>query len=397
MNTLMVYNRLLRPLKVNSLEGLTINDAQDLVEALNLAMDEFATLAPDRYRRRQIGLRLRAPLELEADVESDSFELKNVNNLSVRAFRVFSGTESANGVYLEGELLNGAALYRNTLSGAVIQRTSSSSWELLDSNGVVLYRSDSVAETPDLIDDWTVALPNGVGNPPPVITLISETLSGTFWGCSVRVEGDPRWNRVDGENRLLLAYQGQPGRRKLTVYSDVLPLNLTVERVYQHPRRDDGRELAHIDPWHGLENRDNYLSYHRYEGHGQDRAFGEPTRYRVLEKGNAAAGAISVPSVLLVEPVPTMPIGLTLGVVHYAAQFDLRSLHTAVEVPVPETLVRSIIIPIAWGYLIDSEAWRDAGQAKNYENRAAVAREKARLLPEYFAVPGNEAGTPRGF
>ena len=398
MNTQHIYNRLLRPLRVDSLEGLSLNQGQDLVDALNAALDEFYSLAPVRYRQQEVSFRLRAPLELEGDFVKGSPLIENVNNLNLRGLTVVAGSDEANGTYVQNGETAGKRAYYNLLTNVTISWDIAGSWEFATAEGVVLYRSTEDVESPDLVTTWTVE-PGGSA-PAPVVSVLAEILSDTFYGCSVRVQGDANWNRVEADNTLLVAYEGESGRKSFTVYSDAVPFGgLTVERVYRHPRRsDDGRELMPYDPYATFD-----PACYAYNDMvscvpaNVERNLGVPTRYRVLPVGTGSTGAVAVPSVLVVEPVPVNPISLVTGIVHQPVQFDVGSLRKAITLPLPDNLVRTIVIPLAWSELADSDNWKPTSNTGMYLERADRARLRAKTLPEYFATPNHRIGTPRGY
>lgn len=72
MKTYEFYNRLLRTLVPRTLDALTMNEAQELVDALNSALQSFYRIAPNRYKKREYSYYLPTPRTIEVDVRNGS-------------------------------------------------------------------------------------------------------------------------------------------------------------------------------------------------------------------------------------------------------------------------------------------------------------------------------------
>lgn len=328
MNTFEFFQRLMRPLSVNSIEALSADDGLELVDALNASLQMFYRLAPDRNKRKSISYYLPAPRTVDITVFNGSKQ-------------IMAG--------LHGE------------DGQVIRTEEE---RVLELDGVILVQGDSV-------------------------------------GCSIRIEGDANWNRVDGENLLRDAYQGESGLRTATIYSDVIALDgASIESLANDPVLDTGDVLVHDDALRqygtSCDADMHKLGYRNRSS--ADRRTGRPESYYIGHTGDQTFGQLNLQGLVMLDPVPLVAHNVNFDAFWRPLRFTMASLLQApVVLPLADDLMETILIPLALDQLTMSSLWKDPKMVDRVSQRAADARALISDLPQYVAVPNNQCSTPAGF
>lgn len=333
MNSVAFLNRLLRPLKVDSLSALTPQQAQELVDALNAALQLGYAIMPDSRKRKSQSVYLPVPRTVTLTV-------------SAGAKQIDSGLHDENG-------------------------------------------------DPILTEDELVLLLDGV-----------QVVSANHIGASIKIEGDPYWNRVAGENLLLNAYTGPDGEHEATIYSDVIVLDgQSIERMAGDPKLDTGEVLLHDDRLrryaygygvgyhegaYGVVRSDAYLRT-------PDRMVGRPLRYYLDHPGDRTEGAVESQGIIVLDPIPSVAHNVRFDAIMRPLSFGLDALTTAIELPLPDDLMQTVLLPLAYEQMMISDLWRDDGKIKHFSARANEARARLQALEPAIAVPHNSSGTPRGW
>jgi len=337
MNTFEFYQRLLRPLKANSLESLTAAEGLELVDALNYALQMFYRVAPDRMKRKALSYYLPQPRTIEISVANGSKSIA-------------AGLHDENGeaILTEDELV-------------------------LELDGVIVVQAENI-------------------------------------GCSIKIDGDANWNRIDGENLLRDAYQGETGVKTATIYSDVIALDgLSIESLANDPRLDTGETLIHdemirqfgtdYDIYYGSASSamGSYAHSYGYRT-AADRKLGRPERYYIGHLGDRSYGKVELQGLIVLDPIPVSPYNVKLDAFWKPLRFKLDTLlHNAVTLPLPDDLMESVLIPLAMDQLTYSDLWKNEKAIKHTQDKAADARAMISDLPQFIAVPNNECGTPIGY
>jgi hypothetical protein len=337
MNTFEFYQRLLRPLKPDSLESLKASDGLELVDALNYALQLFYRVAPDRHKRKAMSYFLPRPRVITISVTNGS-----------KTIDTGLHDESGNVILTEDE-------------------------QALESEGVIVVQANSI-------------------------------------GSSIRIDGDANWNRIDGENLLRDAYQGETGSRTATIYGDVIALDgLSIERMANDPKLDTGESLAHDDLI-----RQYGTAYDTYFGESSesvgaigdtygyraanDRKLGRPQRYYIGHLGDRSYGKVELQGLVVLDPIPLTPYNVTFDAFWKPLRFKLDTLtQNAVILPLPDDLMETILVPLAVNQLTQSDLWKNERGIAKAERNAETAMALINTLSNHVAVPDNIAGTPRGY
>ena len=159
--------------------------------------------------------------------------------------------------------------------------------------------------------------------------------AGDALGATLQLEGDARWNRLNGTGALLHPYAGEDGNVNATLYHDCAALDAATAGVCGHVKII--RSTSEVV----LPERDIPLWW-LWEG--SSHRTGNPDRFQ-LEPLNPGAG--SQPAMVLrVWPMPTADVTLAFSV---ARHFTLTTadLQAGRVLPVPEDVAGGILFPIA--------------------------------------------------
>lgn len=206
--------------------------------------------------------------------------------------------------------------------------------------------------------------------------LTSET------GCTVRLGDDQRDNEITAANAVLDGYLGSAFSGTATIYHDAAGIFEVVERV-------TGRVVAEK-----LDGTRTLLS-HNPEIRRYKRQIGTPTEY-MLDPVGAVQGSEPV-ALLRVHPMPD---------VDYIIRFDaeLSSIHVTwaqiqgagVNIPVPNRIAESSLLPIAREKLTASTFWGQADAIPAIRAMAQSGRALLMTLPQNI-TGNNTVRTEAGF
>lgn len=232
-------------------------------------------------------------------------------------------------------------------------------------------------------------------------------VAGEHIGATIRIEGDPNWNRVVGVNLLRDAFQGETGTRTATIYADAITLEqASIEALATDPQLETGEVLVHDDlirqwgtdygRYHSGNHKNGLPSSYGYRAK-LDRKIGRPRRYWIGYVGDRVRGAVEPQGLILLDPIPDAPYNVIFEAYYRPLRFGMADFQSPVELPVADDLVEEIVLPLAWEYLVDSPLWRDDANVGRYFDRANRARSMATALHPAVGVPNNQMGTPRGY
>jgi len=366
-----------------------------LVNALNLAMAEFHQEAPDRYRRREIHLPVRAPIVFSGDFVNGSTAIENINDPGVNPAVVLSGG---------GEAAVNTAFVQQ--ASGDYQTSEDTEYPKITSDGggglqIDLSAINTAAYTNPSTNPWEGTWSAGAGHEPaPTAVLLSEQLPLDWYGCSVQVDGEANWHRIENATNLARPYQGATGTRNFTVYGDVVPADgWSIERLYMDPILADGHPLV-LDNGIAQFGSSHWrtttpVSLGHYHAASDRKRIGRPYYYGTRPSGSLAKGRISDFTLIVLDPVPSTVDALRLGIVHNPIQFSLSAMQEAVLIPLPDNVCLQILLPLA------KEALLDSGMVSIDANLIIrggdKARKAARLLPQYGGTVQNHVGTRQGY
>lgn len=204
-------------------------------------------------------------------------------------------------------------------------------------------------------------------------------------GCTTRICDDAADNEVVATNAVLDQYLGQSLTGNATVYHDCVPLYAVIDKIKSAVRLYDGAsciaELARNQ---------------RLRSIASARQIGTPRQY-ILESVGSSQN--SDPAALLrVHPMPERDLRIrfecTLATVRVTFAQVSRD---AVNLPVPDQLCESALVPITQAQLTDCKLWADPATKTSIEEKAQAAVAMLRRQPHDIGPGGNTVSTEEGF
>ena len=199
----------------------------------------------------------------------------------------------------------------------------------------------------------------------------------THRGASIVIDGDDKVNEITGENLLLHDYSGITGTKSATIYYDAVPITdfLILQIVNTPEIVETGKKI------------------HEYStarlNHARDPRYASPSdypEYYSLEYvGGSLDAEIDAVFQLRFVPRPTVVCSVKFDAHILPVAYSISALTTPVTVPVPQSLVSRLLIPLIEGRLSDSTLWGDSGDRNVAQARAQSAEQRIGQLPAYFA------------
>lgn len=222
------------------------------------------------------------------------------------------------------------------------------------------------------------------------ITLTSPPswLAAEGLGSSVQVSNDHRWNRLMSLTSLHLPFTGPTGAVTFTVYHDVAPLGGDTVSICSRVKLVRG-----LGVWQERELVNDHIAP-SWMWEGSVRWQGDPTTFAVEP---LIPGVNSTPFfVLRVWPVPTHLVSLSFDLARYWSM-TMPDLMTPRELPFPEDVANSIVLPIA----LDRAAGQDLLKVgTDFRRIAADAQIATDLIYMRTMNPVTDPqwhGTPTGY
>lgn len=217
-------------------------------------------------------------------------------------------------------------------------------------------------------------------------TITTPAFNSDMRGCTVQFGTTPLLNEVVNENTVLDEYLSPTLSAQATVYHDVVPLEDVVERATSSVRLYG---VTTFEP--KILHRDDQLHDRK---HYQWMA-GEPCYYTIDPVGSSQG---SEPETLLrVWPMPTTDYVVRFEAEISAKRIEFSHLINAIELPLADTLVEDILLPLCSDHLTKSPFWKDKTIIAKTREDAALAVGKISLIANDYAMPCNQVGTQNGF
>ena len=211
-------------------------------------------------------------------------------------------------------------------------------------------------------------------------------------GCTVRISDDPRDNEVTGAGEVRDAFLGTTLSGNATLWHDSLQIYDSIVRILGDPRiyRADGT-------WATLARGRSLV----WEGGvplvtQQLRIAAQPSSYTLESVGVDQLGDSQF--YFKVYPMPDVDY-----IVRFEAELAPRNItfanvaNAAVDLPVRENLVRSMLVPLCEEHLLRSPLWADRKLIGLIQDAAERARRGLRNIAGDIGLPCNQVGTPMGF
>lgn len=398
MNSLAFFRRLIQVTGLKNMDTVGAAESMDLVDALNSALAEFYGEAPDRYRRREVYLPVRAPVVFRGTFTKGSREIEGINDPGVNPAVIIKGAGKplANTVYIEQS--DGTFRPSEAIDYPRIRQSGGNgdtSLELdLASNDLGVYTNPNSKPWEGV---WTA---QAGSEPAPTALLLSERLPLDWYGSSVAIDGEEHWNRIDGATTLAKAYEGPSGEKNFTVYGDVVPVDgWSVERLYLDPVMADGHPLvrdsgmAQYGSSYWRQTAPHGIGF--YPGASDKKRIGRPYYYDIRPAGSIQKGRVADFSLVVLDPAPSTANALRMGIVHNAPQFSLSSVQEVITIPLPDNICATILLPLAKDSLLASGSV--TVDPSLIIREAEKARRKIAKLPAYSAPPHHSIGTRLGY
>lgn len=213
-------------------------------------------------------------------------------------------------------------------------------------------------------------------------------------GCTVRIGDDARDNEIVATNGLLDDYRGTTGTRPATIWGDCLQIHAVIDQVISDPKLETGDVLFQDDAykqWGGF----------AYPGDGwrriglRRRQVGVPRRYWLESVGLSQGGA---PAFLLrVDTLPDRDYRVRVDVQLDPKKVRFTDLSTPAKLPVKDTIVEAILLPLATAELTDNPLWEPGKSKDRALKRGELAISDIRLLSASAVLGWNRVGTPKGY
>jgi hypothetical protein len=206
-------------------------------------------------------------------------------------------------------------------------------------------------------------------------------------GCTVQLPGDPNWNQVAGPDALVDAYLGTQTSVQATVYGDCALFGAGVFSALAGEPRLFRADIGRPDGWPLVRN--DHIR--RFRWIGTCPCIGQPETYSIGPTALPGSGPDLFS--LRIHPLPNIACAVQVPADLQPLQFFPDDLTQSFDLPVPEHLCLTILLPLAAIALADTagDYWKK-GVKPPADPELAINR-----LPHDFAVPNNFVGTPNGW
>jgi hypothetical protein len=218
-------------------------------------------------------------------------------------------------------------------------------------------------------------------------------------GSTVVIGDDPLFNEIVSTTSILDAYQGTSGSVTSTIYGDAVPIwDRDIIRMVSDPILNDGTRLARLnDVSQLIIGQQGYLGSIN-ENRMSQRQIGRPQYYTIDLVGHSQSDGSTEPVVILrVDPMPSQLYTIRFEAELSPMRITFSHLQTPVDLPIPDYMVESMLLPICIGELTMSSYWADEKTIPMAEKQAAIAIDIARRQTSNFALPRNFVRTKPGY
>lgn len=228
----------------------------------------------------------------------------------------------------------------------------------------------------------TLAVVNGSSQ------LSSSVFTDEQIGRSVVLDGDPNWNQVISNDRLLNPYMGETGVAGGTLYGDAVWSNrYPFDRIIGNPtyaNRSSAsftyRELTKINGQNSL-----WLQ----------QSVGQPMGWWTQMLGNSQGNEPLL--VLRFSPAPNIDYVIDVRMAYWCKRLTMQDYTDNTILPVPDQFLETVLIPLALRAFMSSPAWKPSPDDPKVIERAEAALKFAKNQVGQPAAPNNRVGTPFGF
>ncbi len=220
--------------------------------------------------------------------------------------------------------------------------------------------------------------------------LSSSVFTDAQIGRSVQLDGDPAWNQIISNDRLLNPYMGATGTVDGTIYGDaVWSTRYPFDRIIGNPTFANQnsafllrREMIHTQ----IQNNSNWVWY---------QTAGMPVTWWTQMLGNSQGNEPLL--VLRFAPAPTIAYSINVRMSYWPKRLTLADYDAATTLTVPDQFLETALIPLAVQAFMASPAWQIRGDEIAVDQRGAAGLAFAKNQAGVPATPNNFICTPFGY
>lgn len=218
--------------------------------------------------------------------------------------------------------------------------------------------------------------------------LSSSVFTDEQIGRSVVLDGDPNWNQVISNDRLLNPYLGPTGVSGGTLYGDAVWSNrYPFDRIIGNPTYANRSSAAF-----------SYRELTKINGQNAvwlQQSVGQPVGWWTQMLGNSQGNEPLL--VLRFTPAPSIAYVIDVRMAYWAKRLTLQDYTDNATITVPDQFLETVLLPLALRAFMSSPAWLPRPDDKDIVQRAEAAIVFARNQVGQPAAPNNRIGTPIGF
>ena len=217
----------------------------------------------------------------------------------------------------------------------------------------------------------------------------AEDFLDSHRGCSVVIEGDEQINEVTGNDLLLHDYLGTTGTQSATLWYDAIPItDFLILQILNEPLVvQTGKVLKYHEQ--------NDLATLHNPRHQSPSDY--PEKYTVEHVGGSLDADIDAVFQSRFIPRPVVSFTLKFDAHVLPITYDISHLETATRIPIANSLVPSLLVPLIEGELANSTLFDTSFEPRAAELKAERARQKISELPPHFVRTKSKLRTRRGF
>jgi hypothetical protein len=218
-------------------------------------------------------------------------------------------------------------------------------------------------------------------------------------GSTVVIGDDPQFNEVVSNTQILDQYQGTTGSVQATIYGDAVPIwDRDIVRIVTEPQLSNGSTLYRVTNLvDQLLNIDGVVSGINSNRQSK-RQIGTPSRYVIDLVGHSQSDGSTEPVVILrVDPMPDKLYTLRFEAELSPMRITFNHLQQPVNLPVPDNMIESMLLPLCIAELTMSAYWADEKTIPMAQRQAEAALGIAMRTTAYFAKPSHQIRTKPGF